>query len=106
MKVTIFAKKRTMEKDGKVKIFYNFLTTMRRKDGEDITATVKFRDECGEPKPETCPINIEFDKKNANLAPRKYVNEEGEEKTAWTLWLSAWKNSDDVYVDHSLDDFE
>lgn len=103
MKITLFAKKRTMETG---KTFYNFLTTMRRKDGEDIIATVKFRDECGEPRPETCPINIEFDKKNANLSPRKYIDKDGVEQTAWTLWLSAWVNSDDVYVDHSLDDFD
>lgn len=103
MKATIFAKKRNTESG---KVFFNFITTLRCKDGEDITASVKFRDECGQPKPETCPLNIEFDKKHANLAPRKYFDEEGNEKTAWTLWISAWKNSDDVYVDHSLDDFE
>ena len=107
MKITVFAKKRTMQKeDGKVKIFWNFLTTLRSKSGDEFIASVKFRDECGEPKPETCPINIEFDKRNANLTDRKYIDKEGVEQVAKTLWLSSWKESDDVYVDHSLDDFE
>ena len=40
------------------------------------------------------------------MVDRKYTDKEGVEPIAKTLWISAWKNSDDVYVDHSLDDFE
>ena len=104
MKITVFAKK-GQTSEGRV--FWNYLSTLRNKaTGEDFVTQVKFRDECGAPKPETCPTNIEFDKKDANMVDRKYTDKEGVEQIAKTLWISAWKNSDDVYVDHSLDDFE
>ena len=103
MKATIFAKKRTMETG---KTFYSYITRLVKKDGTDLVATVKFRDECGAPRPELCPLNIEFDKAKANLAPRNYINKDGLEETGYTLWLSEWKEAAEKYVDHSMDDFE
>lgn len=103
MKATIFAKKRFT---ADAKVFYNFISRMKKKDGEEITATVKFREDCGAPKPEDCPLNIEFNRADANIVHKNVVTKDGEEKTVYTLWLSAWKKSADVYEDHSLDDFE
>lgn len=108
MKVLVFAKKR-QTKDGRA--FTAYVTKMTRKDGTDLTAGVKFREECGAPTLEECPCYIEVDKKNANLATRnrEIVDEEtGEVRDVvqYTLWVSDWDKSPEEYVDHSLDDFE
>lgn len=104
MKVTVFGKKKT-SKDGKS--FVAYVAKLNRKDGSTLTASVKFREDCGAPRLEDCPVNIEFDKASANLATRTYVREDtGEEGTSYTLWVSNWKESEEVYMDHSLDDFE
>lgn len=103
MKLTIFAKKRNT-KEGKV--FFTYITKMKKKTGEEITATVKFQEECGNPKAEKCPMNIEVDKHDANFNIKTETDEAGEVYTRNTLWVSAWKPSADIYVDHSMDDFE
>ncbi len=108
MKVLVFAKKR-QTKDGRN--FTAYVTKMSRKDGTELTAGVKFREECGAPTLEECPCYIEVDKKNANLATRnrEIVDEEtGEVRDVvqYTLWVSDWDKSSEEYVDHSLDDFE
>ena len=61
MQVTIFAKKRNT-KEGKV--FYTYLTKLTKKDGTEVTASVKFRDECGSPKPDHCPCNNLLEKED------------------------------------------
>ena len=110
MEITIFAKKRNT-KEGK--IFYNFLSTLTRKDGSTLVCTVKFRDDAGTPKPEQCPMNIKLDKGSCNLSSKKFqrqivddssgelVSETGE---SYTLWISKWEPGA-PYVDHSMDDF-
>ena len=103
MEITIYAKKRHAA-DGKT--FYSYLSTLTRKDGTKQTVSVKFRDEAGNPKPEKCPMNVKFDKGNANIAIREFVREDtGEVGTSYTLWVSAWEPGA-LFVDHSLDDFE
>ena len=103
MELTIYAKKRTTNAG---KVFFNYLTTLKRKDGEEQTLSVKFRDECGTPRPETCPCNIIVDKADANIAKRTFTREDtGLKDTALTLWISAWKMGS-VFVDTSLDDYE
>ena len=111
MEITLFAKKRTT-KEGKT--FYNFLSTLTRKDGTELLCTVKFRDDCGLPKPEACPMNILVDKKDCNLSTRKFTREVTDQSTgelvqeqgqSYTLWVSKWAPGS-AYVDHSMDDFE
>lgn len=104
MEITVFAKKRKT-KEGKA--FTSYLTKMVRKStGETVTASVKFREECGSPKLESCPCNIIVDKKNANMSSQEYVREDtGEAAISYTLWVSAWEKGSD-YIDKSLDDFE
>ena len=103
MELTIFAKKRTSA-DGKK--FYTYLTTMTKKDGTEQTVAVKFREECGGPKPDKCPINIVVDKRFANLSHRDFVREDtGEAGTSHTLWVSEWQEGK-AYVDTSLDEYE
>ena len=105
MQISIFAKKRTT-KEGKV--FYQFLTTLEKKDGTTETMRVAFRDVDGNaiPKPESCPRNIIVEKGNANIATSKYTdNETGEIKKRKTLWICAWRAGSE-YVDHSMDDYE
>lgn len=103
MEITIYAKKRTTSEG---KSFYSYLSNLTRKDGTKQTVSVRFRDDCVNPKPENCPMNIKFDKSNANLATRKFVRfESGEVGTSYTLWVSAWEPGT-PFVDHSLDDFE
>ena len=103
MKATVFAKK-GFTKDAKT--FYRFISRLQKKDGTEITATVKFREDCGAPKPEECPLNIEFTKEDANLAKKNVTTEDGRELDVYTLWLSGWSRSAEKYEDHSLDDFE
>ena len=101
MELTIFAKNRT-SKDGKP--FTAYVTKLTRKDGTTLSCSVKFREECGAPKKERCPINIIIEQKDANLADHTYIDNAGELKTGYTLWVAAWKEGA-VYEDHSLDDF-
>lgn len=103
MQITIFAKRR-QSNEGKV--FYNYLSTLTNREGVDYPVQVKFREDCGQPKADKCPMNIIFDKKNANLTHRQYTNDEtGEIRQAYVLWVSEWKEGPE-YIDRSLDDFE
>ena len=108
MKTVIFAKKRTT-KEGKP--FTAYVTKLVKKDGEEITAGVRFREECGAPKESECPCYIEFDKTDANMTTKNMEitdpeTNEIKDVTSRTLWITAWKMSEEKYVDHSLDDFE
>lgn len=107
MKALIFAKKR---KTSEGKEFFGYIATITNKDGEESTIGVKFKDECGNPKPEACPLYIEFDKDDANISKKTEtkVDEVGEESKVEykTLWISKYIVSDEKYVDHSLDDYE
>lgn len=103
MKAEIFGKKRQTE-DGKK--FYTYLTKLKKKDGTEVTAQVKFREECGNPK--KLPCTIEFDKKDANYneIEDSYVTEDGIEVPILrrVLWVSKYIEKE--YVDTSMDDFE
>ena len=104
MEISLFAKKR-ITKEGKT--FYQFLTTLEKKDGTTETVRVAFRNIDGNdiPKAESCPRNIGFDKEHANMATTKYTdNETGEIKERKTLWITKWESGSE-YVDHSLDDY-
>jgi len=108
MKALVFGKKR-QTKEGKT--FTAYVTKLTKKDGSELTASVRFREECGAPKLEECPCYIEFDKKDANMSFKTMEvadNETGEIKTvdSNTLWIQKWNMSAEKYVDHSLDDFE
>lgn len=106
MLLNVFAKKRT-SKDGNV--FYNYLSTLTKKDGEQETVQLKFREDCGQPKGDSCPRVIEVKKEDANLVKKLITveSEDGEEKEIEErkLWISAWEDKG-AYVDHSLDDYE
>lgn len=101
MQITVFAKKGTTS-DGKK--FDRYLGRLHKKDGTELTVSVKFREDGGKPKPTDCPMNIVVDRNDANLADRTYVREDtGETCISYTLWVSKWKPGE-KYVDHSLDD--
>ena len=101
--ITIFAKKRNSS-DGRV--FFTYLTTLKRNDGTEQTMSVKFRENCGKPKAEDCPMNIIIEKEDANIAKKQRTREDtGEIYTAYTLWINAWKKGSE-YVDRSLDEFD
>lgn len=103
MELTIYAKKRTSA-DGKP--FFGYLSTLTRKDGTKQTVSVKFREDCGNPKADKCPMNIIVDKTNANMTVKEFTREDtGEACNSYTLWVSAWEPGS-AFVDHSLDDFE
>ena len=101
--ITIFAKRRVHE--GKT--FYNYITSMATKDGETRSLSVKFKEESASaPDPSKCPMNIVIEKKDVNIAERKYRREDtGDTAIAYTLWISAYKPGS-KYVDHSTDDYE
>lgn len=103
MELTIFAKKRNT-KEGKT--FYSYISTLTKKDGTSQTVGVKFRDECGEPKPDNCPCNIVVEKRDANLSRKDFIREDtGEVAESLTLWVKDWKTGS-AYVDTSLDDYD
>ena len=102
MEITIFAKKR-QTKEGKS--FYGYITTLKAKNGEEVTMGVRFREECGSPKGEKCPCNIIIEKKDVNISRKHYADEEtGEVMESKTLWVTNWKPGSE-YVDHSTDEF-
>lgn len=104
MNFTLYGKKYTTT-DGK-KTFFRYFANLTKKDGSEFPVTVKFREECGNPKNLPCTITI--DKKDANLTKDKYIAVDDNgieiEKTKEVLWVSAFKETE--YTDHSLDDFE
>lgn len=103
MEIAIFSKKRT-GRDGKT--FYNYLSTLTRKDGTKQSVQVKFREACGNPKADACPMNIKVSKKNCNLSTRDFVREDtGDCGRAYTLWVSDWEIGS-PYVDTSMDEFD
>lgn len=102
MKLAIFAKKRTSQ-DGRK--FVSYLTTLTdRETGESITASVKFREDCGSPDAGSCPSIIEVPKGQCNINAKRYTNSQGEEGIGYTLWISEWKYLG-AYEDHSMDRF-
>ena len=102
MQIVVFAKKRNT-KEGK--LFYTYLTKLVKKDGTEVTTAVKFRDVCGEPRPEVCPCNLIINKEDCNFSSNIINNEEtGEIITSNTLWVNKWEMGD-PYVDHSMDEF-
>lgn len=101
--ITIFSKRR---QTAEGRVFYTYITTLPKKDGSTQTMGVKFRDECGAPKPEKCPMNIVVEREHMNISQKSYTdNESGEIGISYTLWVSAWTEGT-KYVDHSLDDFD
>ena len=107
MKVTIFAQKK-QTKEGKT--FYTYLATLTKKDGSEDKVEAKFREECGAPDPKKCPLIIEVDKSDANISEKEetYTDEVGEEKkvTRRRLWISKYSESEEKFVDSSLEDYE
>lgn len=101
MIIAIFARKGNT-KEGKV--FYNYLATLTKKDGAKLPVRVKFREECGSPKADKCPMNIEVDRSNMNLSTKEFTREDtGEIGVAYELWVTKWSEGP-AYVDHSMDD--
>ena len=104
MKITVFAKKR-QSKDGRT--FYTYLSTLTKKDGGEIPCSVRFGKEIQAPKPELCPLNIIAEKSDCNLSKKKYFREEtGEFFDSYTLWVNNYTLSEELFVDHSMDDIE
>ena len=110
MELTIYASKKTMNKDGEVKQFYVYSTKIKnKKTEEEEFFNVKFRDECGSPSGAKCPMNIVVKKENANITnkTRKYTDPEtGEEKEALnkTIWVTKWIEGN-PFVDTSTDEY-
>lgn len=103
MKVTVFAKT-AHTREGKA--FIRYLGKLKKKDGSEITAVIKTSKNAKEFKPDDCPMNIEYNKSDANLSIKTYTDSDNNERTSYTLWLKAWAPSKEKYVDHSLDEFE
>lgn len=105
MKVTVFAKKKTTQ-EGKT--FYTYIGRMlNKKSGEEVSVQIKFKEDCGAPKPDKCPCILEIPKEMANLSRQKYGEaEDGAPLYSHTLWVSEWHNTNEKFIDHSLDDFE
>ena len=103
MEITVFAKERKTQ-NGKT--FWGYLATLTNKTtGEQETIGVRFRQSCGQPDPDKCPMNIEVDKADCNISTQTYVREDtGEPGVSKSLWVMKWKEGSE-YVDHSTDDY-
>lgn len=110
MELTIYASKKSYEKEGKQKSFYTYSTRILNKITEqEEFFNVKFREDCGAPLPANCPCNIIIEKKDANITEKeRFYNdrETGEEKTVIdrVVWVSAWTEGS-PFEDHSTDDY-
>lgn len=98
--ITVFAKT-AHGKDGKQ--FIRYLGRLKKKDGSEINVVLHTTGKAKELKTLDCPANIEFNKQDANLASHKYTTNDGREGTSYALWLKDWKESEEKYVDHSMD---
>lgn len=103
MKITLFAKT-AHSKDGKA--FIRYIGKLKKKTGDEISVVVRPVGDIPQFVQSKCPYIIEFDKKDANLQSNKYTDKDGNERTSYTLWLKQYKESDEKFVDHSLDDFD
>lgn len=104
MQITVFAKSATSKEGKKYNIYLGRL--INKNTGEEVNVRIKFRESCGQPKADACPMNILVNKEDANMVTSKYVVEDtGEERTTRTLWISGWSEGP-AYVDHSLDDYD
>lgn len=109
MKINIFGK--SIEYQGKR--FPAYTGRLIKKDGTELTVTVKFRQDCGGPDLKECPCQIEFPRHSANLVIKAIkdsdgipvTDDNGEVKMAKTLWIAQWRMVG-PYIDHSLDEFE
>lgn len=110
MELTIYASKKSYEKEGIQKSFYAYSTRiLNKKTGEEEFFNVKFREDCGKPLPANCPCNIKVEKKDANITRRERVyndRETGEEKNVIdrVIWVNAWTEGS-PFEDHSTDDY-
>lgn len=105
MKVTIFSKK-VKTNDGRS--FNVFVSSLPKKDGTSQYVTVKYsgQDKNKEFDSNKCPFIIEVDKSDAHMSSKSFTDKTtGEIRKNYTLWIKDYKESDEVYVDHSLDDF-
>ena len=97
MIITIFAKKR-QSNDGRT--FYTYLSSLTRKNGDSLKVQVKFRQACGNPRGEDCPMNLILHKEDCNLSENRYTEtatspDTGEititDKVNYVLWVSKWE---------------
>ena len=103
MKITLFAKT-AHSRDGKA--FIRYIGKLKKKTGDEISVVVRTVSDIPPFVQSKCPYIIEFDKKDANLQSKKYTDRDGNERTSYTLWLKKYTESNEVFVDHSLDDFD
>lgn len=103
MEITVFAKER---KTSTGKTFWGYLTRLtNKKTGEIETIGVRFRQSCGQPDPDKCPMNVVVEKGNCNISEQSYEREDtGETAISKALWITSWKEGS-KYVDHSTDDY-
>lgn len=105
MKITVFSRK-SKTHDGRT--FNVFVSSLTKNDGTSQYVTVRYsgKDKNKEFDSARCPFIIEFKKEDANLSGKSYEDKKtGEKRKNYTLWIKDYKESDEVYVDHSLDDF-
>ena len=103
MEITVFAKERKTQQG---KTFWGYIATLTNKStGEMETVGVRFRQSCGNPDPDKCPMNIVVEKSDCNISTTRYTREDtGEEAVSKSLWVMKWKEGS-KYVDHSTDDY-
>lgn len=104
MKTTIFAK-RVKTREGKS--FTKFVTSLEHKDGtrQYMNAMYSGDDKNKKFDPADCPMVIEFERDKANVSTQTYIDKNGDVRKNYTLWIKDYRQTDEKYVDNSLDDY-
>lgn len=103
MKITLFKKERTTKEGRK---FNLFVGNLKKKDGTEQYVTVKTSGQAIPFNADKCPYIIEMNKEDCNMQTKQWTDKNGEVREDKTLWVKAYKESTEKYVDHSLDEFE
>lgn len=100
MRITVFERTVKAQNGSTFPVYSTKL--VNRVTGEEIYPRVRFQKVAGIPDAFPCIIDVE--KGDANLAKRTW-EAKGKSGINYTLWVKAWKDSGEEYVDHSLDAF-
>lgn len=97
-KVTVFAKER---KTHEGRPFTSYFTKLKKKNGEEVNADVRFTKACGTPS----EFPVTFDVTAGNVSHRTVEDPyDGSKKTYYTLWVKGYENPQ-PFEDNTLDEF-
>lgn len=101
MKITVFCKERNGKDNNK---FLSYISKLTKKTGEEVTVQLKFSEECGKIKKDSCPCIIDVEVSDCSYSERKVIKDDREIINR-VLWINKYTKTDDVFVDTSASCF-